>query len=131
MSSIHQEQQKVYVKSHENHNYVTLVDSRKSTLDDLGWGSRISDITFSFEIDSNQNVLYLSRIFANSENGGGSALDLRPSLFSKHYKKSYSYRSLLDKHSINVLQGEFPEYYISTYTLRDRLYTMTKSIFKE
>lgn len=130
MSSIQQqEQQTVDVTYHEDHNYITLVDSRKSTVDELGWGSRISNITFYFEIDSNQNVVYLSRIFANSENGGGSALDLQSSLFSRHCKKSYSYRSLLDKHSINVLQGEFPEYYISTHTLRDRLYTMTKSVF--
>lgn len=107
-------------------NCVSITDSRSETQEKYPFN--IYSITFIFSADPDKKKLTISRIFANRENGGGHAIDSRPSIFSKYHVKDYGYRSLLDEKSMATLEGDFPEYTISTKRIRDRVKSLVRGI---
>lgn len=95
---------------------VTLVDSRERTVDQL-YGNQTVEVSFIFSVEDDR--LELSRIFANSENGGH-ALDTKRSIFGG-FTTTYEKRDLLDDSALELLRSDYPELTIDTRRIRDRI----------
>lgn len=104
-------------------NLVTLVDSRERTVDQL-YGNRTVEVSFIFSVEDDK--LELSRIFANSENGGH-ALDTTRSIFGG-FTKTYKRRDLLDNSAMEFLKSEYPNLTIDTRRIRDKIRTLLSSL---
>lgn len=102
---------------------VTLVDSRERTIDQL-YGGRTVEVTFIFSVEDDK--LELSRIFANSENGGH-ALDTTRSIFGG-FTTTYKRRDLLDDLALEFLRSEYPSLTIDTRRIRDRIRSLLSSL---
>lgn len=102
---------------------VTLIDSRERTVDQL-YGNRTVEVTFIFSVDDDK--LELSRIFANSENGGY-ALDTKRSIFGG-FTTTYERRDLLDNSALKFLGSEYPELTIDTRRIRDKIRSLLSSL---
>lgn len=94
---------------------VTIIDSRDKTSDKV---QRAESITFIFSVKKDR--LQLSRIFANSQNGSGHAIDMKPTI-GGGYRKTYTKRNLLDDQSIEMLRNNYPELTVDTRRIRDRI----------
>lgn len=96
---------------------ITIVDSRDGTTEKL-YGNRTESVRFIFSVE--EGKMKLSRIFANSQNGGGHALDMKPTIGGT-YRKTYKKRSLLDDNSMEILNSNYPDLRVDTRRIRDRI----------
>lgn len=95
---------------------VSVEDSRDKIINEL-YSNRSESVLFIFKV--HENKLQISRIFAQTDNGGY-ALDSKRTL-SGGFRESFDRISLMDEESLSTIKQRYPDKRIDKQLLTDKI----------